>query len=154
VPQRSVSLAYILGALCVFESALQTIALVFECYVLCISCCVARQHDKNCQFSWLGNITGSKRRLDRPFLWPSVKLFIQTSAMQPPQQLAMFQLKRNRLYLNSSYIRRYICNSDHKNVCFKPISGGLLLDSTWSHYFTLLCGPQLLVILLFATSLD
>ena len=41
-----------------------------------------------------------------------------------------------------------------QSVCFKPICGRLLLDNTWLHYFTLLCGPQLLVILLLATALD
>ena len=33
------------------------------------------QRGKNQRFSWLLNMTGSKRRLDRPFLWWSVKLF-------------------------------------------------------------------------------
>ena len=40
-----------------------------------VAYCVARQCGKNYQFSQLRNITGSKRRLDIPFPWQSVKLF-------------------------------------------------------------------------------
>ena len=63
---------------CTHVYTVQLIALAFECCaycILCISYCVARQHDKNYQFSWLQNIKGSKRRFNRPFQWHSVKLF-------------------------------------------------------------------------------
>ena len=42
------------------------------CFMHCI---LARQYSKNYKFSRLWNTMGSKRRLYRPFLWWSVKLF-------------------------------------------------------------------------------
>ena len=61
--------------------SLQSISIVFEHCVLrvVVAYCVARQHGKNYQFSQLRNITGSKRRLDIPFPWQSVKLFTTNS---------------------------------------------------------------------------
>ena len=46
-----------------------------------VAYCVAsyRQRGKNYQFSQLRNITGSKGRLDIPFLWQSMKLFTTNS---------------------------------------------------------------------------
>ena len=59
----------------------QSISVAFEHCVLrvVVMYSVARQRGKNCQFSQLRNITGSKGRLDIPFPWQSVKLFTTNS---------------------------------------------------------------------------
>jgi len=63
------------------SEGLQSISVAFEHCVLrvVVAYCVARQRGKNYQSSQLRNITGSKGRLDIPFLWQSVKLFATNS---------------------------------------------------------------------------
>jgi len=81
---KMTSLYYLL---CQMQSADQCTAadnmLSLDCYSLLQSiiapvfehCVLCGQRGKNNQFSWLWDITGSKRRLDRPILWRSRKLF-------------------------------------------------------------------------------
>jgi len=44
-------------------------------WTLCIAYCMASQSGKNYQFLQLQNTMGSKRQLNRPISWWSVKLF-------------------------------------------------------------------------------
>jgi len=101
--------------------------------VFCIAYCVARQCDKNYQFSWLRNITGSKRRLDRPFPWHSVKLFTTNqcyaTTKRNPQRLntntidCIFQVaQRIRVFATCTTT---IVATMYYNYCFRSVWSGV-----------------------------
>ena len=79
--------------LCVVKS----IAFMFKHGILCIAWLGSVA--KTINFHSYGNFTGTKRRLDRPFPWRSVKLFTTNQCFATtPTKHAKFECKHNWLY--------------------------------------------------------